>query len=308
MESHKKTRRFSYMERKQKIETSTERFEIIAPLLAGELCVGEKRRHRHEIMEKHGIAERTLRRWVEKYRKHGLRGLEPKPSSQAGTFKAIPKEILELAMECRKELPERSVRNIITILEKEGHIKKGSVSRSTLTHNLASLGCTTKQLRIVIGTPAAKRFVRVGRNTLWQSDVKFGVSVPDEKGNKHKTYLATFIDDATRVICHSEFYLNHRVPILEDCLRKAMLKFGKPDAIYVDNGKEYVSRWMRIGCARLGIRHVTAKPFSPASKGKVEKFNNYVDEFMREIALVKVKSLSHLNQLYRAWLEEAYHV
>ena len=294
------------MERKQKIETSTERFEIIAPLLAGELCVGEKRRHRHEIMEKHGIAERTLRRWVEKYRKHGLRGLEPKPSSQAGTFKAIPKEILELAMECRKELPERSVRNIITILEKEGHIEKGSVSRSTLTHNLASLGCTTKQLRIVIGTPAAKRFVRVGRNTLWQSDVKFGVSVPDEKGNKHKTYLATFIDDATRVICHSEFYLNHRVPILEDCLRKAMLKFGKPDAIYVDNGKEYISRWMRIGCARLGIRHITAKPFSPASKGKVEKFNNYVDEFMREVALVKVKTLSHLNQLYRAWLEEAY--
>ena len=248
------------MERKQKIETSTERFEIIAPLLADELCSAEKRRIRHEIMAKHGTAERTLRRWVEKYRKYGLGGLEPKTSTQAGTFKAIPKEILELAMECRKELPERSVRNIITILEKEGHIKKGTVSRSTLTHNLAALGCTTKQLRTVIGTPAAKRFVRVGRNTLWQSDVKYGPSVPDETGKKHKTYLATFIDDATRIICHSEFYLNHRVPILEDCFRKAMLKFGKPDAIYVDNGKEYVSRWMRIGCARLGIKHLTAKP------------------------------------------------
>jgi len=63
---------------------------------------------------------------------------------------------------------------------------------------------------------------------------------------------------------------------------------------------------MRIGCARLGIRHITARPYSPESKGKIERFNGYADQFMREAALVKLKDLSHLNQLYRAWLEEAY--
>jgi hypothetical protein len=93
---------------------------------------------------------------------------------------------------------------------------------------------------------------------------------------------------------------------LEDCFRKAMLKFGKPDAVYVDNGKEFISRWMRIGCARLGIRHIAARPYSPESKGKIERFNGYADQFMREAALVKLENLSHLNQLYRAWLEEAY--
>jgi len=153
-------------------------------------------------------------------------------------------------MQYKREVPERSVRNLIIILEKEGHVEKGSISRSTLSHNLLALGYSTRQLR--------------------------------------------------------EFYLNHRVPILEDCFRKAMLKFGKPDAIYVDNAKEYISRWMRIGCARLGIRHITAKPYSPESKGKIERFNEYADEFMREAALVKFKSLAHLNQVYRAWLEEGY--
>jgi len=118
--------------------------------------------------------------------------------------------------------------------------------------------------------------------------------------------LASFIDDATRVATHSEFYLNHRFPILEDCFRKGMLKFGKPDAIYVDNGKEYVSRWMRIGCARLGIRHIKTKPYSPESKGKIERFNGRVSEFIREASLVKLESLAHLNRLYRAWLEESY--
>ena len=302
----KKTKGLRHMEQENKVLTSTERFGMIAPLLADGLCAAEKRRVRQEIMEKHGISERTLRRYQENYRKRGLKGLEPAGRPEAGTFKAIPGDILELAMQYRKELPERSVRSIITILEKEGHIKKGEVSRSTLTHNLLALGHSTSQLRNESVTRAARRFVRKGRNTLWQSDVKFGPSIPDEKGVNRRTYLATFIDDATRVVCHSEFYLNHRVPILEDCFRKAMLKFGKPDAIYVDNGQEFISRWMRIGCARLGIRHIAAKPYSPQSKGKIERYNGYADEFIREAALVKLTSLSHLNQLYRAWLEEAY--
>jgi transposase InsO family protein len=294
------------MKRETKIQTSTERFEMIAPLLRDELCAAEKRRLRQEIMERHNISERTLRRYLTNYRKEGLKGLEPVGRPEAGRFKAIPGSILALAMEFKRELPERSVRSIITILEKVCFLMIRRPPRSTLSHNLLALGHSTNQLRNESGVRAARRFVRKGRNTLWQSDVKFGPGVPDGKGGKRRTYLATFLDDATRVICHSEFYLNHRVPILEDCFRKAMLKFGKPDAIYVDNGKEFISRWMRIGCARLGIRHIAARPYSPQSKGKVERFNGYVDEFMREVALVKLKDLPHLNQLYRVWLEEAY--
>ena len=294
------------MERGDKIQTSTERFEIIAPLLAGGLCAAEKRRVRHELLEKHGISERTLRRYLESYRKDGLKGLEPTGRAEAGTFKAIPADILELAMQYKRELPERSIRNIVTILEKEGHVKPGSISRSTLSHNLLALGHSTKQLRYATGTRAARRFVRKGRNTLWQSDVKFGIYVPDDKGRRRRTYLASFIDDCTRVVTHSEFYFNHRVPVLEDCFRKAMLKFGKPDSVYVDNGKEFVSKWMRIGCARLGIRHLRTAPYSAPSKGKVERFQLTVEEFIREASLAKIESLTQLNALYRAWLEEGY--
>ena len=294
------------MDRENKIQTSTERFEMIAPLLDDGLCAAEKRRRRLEITEKHGISERHLRRFLASYRKEGLKGLEPAGRPEAGTFKAIPKEVLGTAMELRRELPERSVRNLVTILEKEGHTEPGSVSRSTLSHNLLALGHSTKQLRYETGTRAARRFVRIGRNTLWQSDVKFGLHVPDDKGKNRRTYLASFLDDCTRVATHSEWYFNHRVPVLEDCLRKAMLKFGKPDYVYVDNGAEFVSRWMRIGCARLGIKHLRTKPFSAESKGKVERFQLTVEEFLREASLMEIKSLAHLNALYRAWLDEGY--
>jgi len=294
------------MDRETKIQTSLERFEMIAPLLDDGLCAAEKRRIRLEILEKHGISERQLRRYLASYRKDGLKGLEPAGRANAGTFKAIPADILETAMQCRRELPERSVRNIVTILEKEGHIEKGAVSRSTLSHNLLALGHSTKQLRHDTGTKATRRFVRVGRNTLWQSDVKFGLHVPDDNGKSRRTYLASFIDDCTRVVTHSEWYFNHRVPVLEDCFRKGLLKFGKPDSVYVDNGAEFVSRWMRIGCARLGIRHLRTKPYSAESKGKIERFNLTVEEFLREASLMKIESLSHLNSVYRAWLDEGY--
>ena len=294
------------MIRENKIQTSAERFETIAPLLTDGLCAAEKRRFRQEILDKHGISERTLRRWLESYRKHGLKGLEPAGRPEAGSFKAIPADVLEVAMQCRQELPERSVRNIVTILEKEGHVKPGAISRSTLSHNLLALGHSTKQLRNDSGTKAARRFVRKGRNTLWQSDCKFGVYVPDDKGRNRRSYLLSFIDDCTRVVPHSEFYFNHRTPVLEDCFRKALLKFGKPDSVYVDNGKEFTSKWMRIGCARLGIRHLRTAPYSAESKGKVERFQGFAEEFMREAGLMKFESLAHLNKVYRAWLEEGY--
>jgi len=294
------------MERQDKIQIATERFQMIAPLLDDRLCTAEKRRLRHDIMKQYGLSERTLRRYLEYFQKYGLKGLEPAGRPEAGSFKAIPPDILDLAMQYKQEVPERSVSTIITILEKEGHIKKDSISRSTLSHNLLTLGHNTKQLRNESGTRAARRFVRVGRNTLWQSDVKFGVYVPDDKGQIRRTYLVSILDDATRVICHSEFYFNHRAPIIEDSFRKAMLKFGKPDGIYVDNGGEYTSRWMRIGCARLGIRHITAAPYSPEATGKAEAYNRTVGQFMREAVLDKPKSLAHLNQMYRPWLEEAY--
>jgi hypothetical protein len=70
-----------------------------------------------------------------------------------------------------------------------------------------------------------------------KTDIKYGPYIPGSSGRKKRTYLVAFIDDATRLVCHGEFYDNQRLPILEDCFRKAILKYGKPDAVYVDFGQ-----------------------------------------------------------------------
>jgi transposase InsO family protein len=205
----------------------------------------------------------------------------------------------------RRELPRRSAGLICELLEQEGH----KVARSTLERQLRENGFSRKELVSAskIGG-ATRRFQRVGRNTLWQSDVKYGVYLPapDNPQKKFRTYLLVILDDATRAVVHAEFYPDQKQPILEDGLRKAILRFGVPRCLYVDNGKIFVSTWLQLACARLNIRHMRTKPFNAQAKGKVERFNRTVESFLAELSLQKVQTLEELNHLFEAWLSEGY--
>ena len=102
------------------------------------------------------------------------------------------------------------------------------------------------------------------------------------------------IDDATRLVVQAEFYQSQKLPVLEDALRKAIIRCGAPDNLYVDNGKIFVSQWLRLACAKLRIRHLNTKAYSPESKGKIERFNRTVEEFLEEAQLEKPQTLEHL--------------
>ena len=114
------------------------------------------------------------------------------------------------------------------------------------------------------------------------------------------------IDDATRMVVQAEFYASQKLPVLEDTFRKAILRCGAPDNLYVDNGKIFVSQWFRLACAKLHIRHLNTKAYSPESKGKIERWNRTVEEFLQEARLESPRSLEQLNGLFRAWLSEGY--
>jgi putative transposase len=73
-----------------------------------------------------------------------------------------------------------------------------------------------------------------------------------------------------------------------------IIKRGVPEAIFVDNGKIFVSRQLRVACATLGVRHLTAAPYSPEAKGKIEKLTLYSPR-------------SSMSLRFGAWVEEFYH-
>ncbi len=285
-------------------EEGLSRYRMIVPLLEEGLAECEKRQMRRLICHQEGISGRTLRRYVAAFKRQGFDALLPRERRDKGACKSIPPEALEMAAQLRQEIPGRSAERICELLASEGF----TVARSTLERHLRQQGLSGREIQAEQKQVASRRFKRVGRNTLWQADLKYGPYLPDPKGTdrKMRTYLVAIIDDATRLVAHGEFYDNQKLPVLEDTFRKAIIRCGAPDNLYVDNGKIFVSGWLRLACARLRIRHLNTKPYSAESKGKIERFNRTVDEFLQEVQLEKPQTLEQLNGLFRAWLSEGY--
>jgi putative transposase len=287
---------------------ATNRVQLLSPLLTEGLDPAKARQIKTQICEQAGISERTLRRYLLEYKAHGFTGLKPKSKSPGRTEDAIPLHILEQAILLRREVPKRSVAQIIQILEWEGLAQPGQIKRSTLQEKLAERGYSTRHMKMYASTGAAtRRFQQKYRNKLWHSDIKYGPYLPiGQDGSKKQVYLVTFIDDANRYVLHGQFYPTLDQVIVEDCFRQAIQKYGVPEAVFFDNGSQYRTKWMRRACAKMGIRLLFARPFSPEATGKVERFNRVVDSFLSEAALEKPQSLDKLNELFWVWLDECY--
>lgn len=289
-------------------EIAANRVQLLSPLLAEGLDPAQAMQIKRKICEQAGMSERTLRRYLAIYRAEGFEGLKPKGRGQYREEDAIPTHILEQAILLRRQVPGRSIAQIIQILEWEGLVDPGRIKRSTLQEKLAEKGYSTRHMRMYAETGvAARRFQKRHRNQLWHSDVKYALYLPIGKdGAKKQVYLVTFLDDATRAVLHGEFYPVLDQVIVEDCFCQAIQKFGAPTAVYFDNGRQYRNKWMTRACAKMGIRLLFAKPYSPEATGKVERFNRVVDAFLAEAALEKPQTLDKLNALFWVWLEECY--
>ena len=145
-------------------EEGLKRFALISPLLEEGISAAELAQRRCLLLQKEGISERTARRWIASYKQNGFSGLVRQARNDKGVSKSISPEVLALAEQMRRELPRRSAGLICELLEREGH----KIARSTLERQLREKGLSGRQLaKEANAGGATRRFVRVGRNTLW---------------------------------------------------------------------------------------------------------------------------------------------
>lgn len=288
------------------------RYQLIAPLLQEDLDDGARLKLRKEIADREAVSVRTLYRYESAYRNHEFSGLRPadRTDHRSGRLPDNWNDILQQAIQLRKEVPERSVAQIIYILEMEKIAAPGTVKRSTLERHLYKAGFGSEQMRTYreARNSSSKRFCKPHRMMLIQGDIKYGPKLPIGKhGALVQTYLSSAIDDHSRLILYSRFYDNQEETIVEDTFHQAILRYGTFDACYFDNGSQYVATQLKGSLARLGIRAMYARPRSGKSKGKIEKFHQVVDTFIREAKLKHVRTLEELNRLWAIYLDEYYH-
>ena len=291
-------------------EEALKRYQMIAPLLDESLDEGKRRQLREKIAERYDVSKRSIYRYEEKYREGAFDGLRPM-NREKRRSQALPdnyEEIVGEAIQLKREVPRRSVRQIIKILESEGYAPPGVIKASTLQRYLYNAGLGVKQMKRYTEKreTTSRRFCRAHRNELWQGDIKYGPDIRLSDGRLIKTYLSSLIDDHSRYIVQSEFYDNQRQEVVEDTFHKAILKHGKCDSCYLDNGTQYTSNQLHTALAKLGIRVLHAKIRACESKGKIEKFHQKVDQFIAEIKVAHVHSLEELNRRWKIFLEQDY--
>jgi transposase InsO family protein len=129
------------------------------------------------------------------------------------------------------------------------------------------------------------RFERPGPMQLWQMDIVGGLRlVSVVTGELREAKVVTAVDDHSRycVIAKVAERATSRVVCL--ALAEALARFGVPEEIITDNGKQFTDRFGKHGarngevlfdkiCRHNGIAHRLTAPASPNQNGKVERFH-----------------------------------
>lgn len=89
-----------------------ERYMLIAPLLEGSLDPAKRLQMREGIASRNGISLRSLYRYEAAFKKEGFSGLKPaeRPKQHSAKLPDNFKEILEQAVQLKREVPTRSVK------------------------------------------------------------------------------------------------------------------------------------------------------------------------------------------------------
>lgn len=287
------------------------RYSLIAPLVTETFAQPTAREYLEDVCSKkydtprgtkEEFAPETLKEWLRNYRKYGIDGLYPKGRSDKGKSRKLPDEAKEFIVSSKANFPRRSAKAIYQELIAKGYIGYTDISLSTVQRFISKADISKIKLE-----PVDRRcFEFEFANECWQSDISVGPYLTID-GRKHKTYIIAIIDDATRLIIHSQAFFSDNLLALLSVFKNGVAKRGIPKKLFVDNGKVYKSDQMQFVCASLGTILCYARPFSPESKGKIERwFKTLQDQWMNVIDWASFKSLDELNVSLTHYVEEDY--
>ena len=307
------------MEEQQALEIANFRYRLISPIVSrqnlppGQIqaLINEAAAKTYQIpySNRSKVSVRSIERYLQAYRTQGFEGL--KPSKRGSRQTRVPEEYLKLAALMKKESPRRSCEQIIKTLELTGKVPEGVLKKSTVYDYLEKCELTRRFTKKE--HKAYQRYQARHRNQRWLGDTcqLIYLSDPDNPGKKKKVYLIAWLDDFSRVVTHAQCYWAEKLPMLEDSLKKAIIKYAEPEQIYVDRGKIYTSHQLETICGKLGIQRSLSRPYQPAGKGKIERLfatiqNSFLPEFY-ELLKEDSLSLDELNDYLWVWLDKYYH-
>jgi len=225
-----------------------------------------------------GVSERTVAKWVARWRADGASGLGDRSSAPLRIpHRTPPDRVAALVALRRLRMTAVEIGEVL------------SMPPSTVSAVLKRVGLG-KRSRLAPPEPA-NRYQRQRPGELVHVDVKklgriarpghraFGRG--SQAGWQRRAfragweYLHVCVDDATR-LAYAEVLADERGETAAAFLERATSWYAARgiivEAVMTDNGAAYRSTIHALVCRRLGLRHLTTRPYRPRTNGKAERF------------------------------------
>jgi len=293
-------------------EKSAAIIELVESLADESLSRTEYRLIRDEYRSRYGVSDRTIRNYIARYRKGGAQAFLT-PSVRAPSPRVHDQELSAAILALVKERPTRTVPRLRKLLAVDTRftdsvlkVSDRSIYRFLLEHGLSHK--TRSALLAEDGRLSYHRFQAARPLDLVQGDARDGIWL-DTKDGKKKTYLFLWIDDYSRKILSGRYYLDEKLPRMEDTFKRMVLRWGIPLKVYLDNGAVYIAKQFAWILGQLTTAKLHHKPYQAWCKGKVEAVNKTIkNEFQAEAQRAGFLTLEELNSAFSAWVDLEYNV
>jgi len=286
------------------------RFSLIAPILNNTFQNKTVKEYLQEICAKkydspNGLKKEytpaTIKDWLRLYKLKGIDGLYPRKRNDKGNTRILSKELKELILALKKSNPKRSAKSIYQEIIVKNFLKPSEISLSTIQRYVKNIDLEDYEC-----IKDRRAFEFESPNDCWQSDISVGPYLTIN-GAKHKTYIVAFLDDSSRLIVSCKaFEADNLVAVLK-VFRDAIAKRGVPKKVFFDNGKVFRAGQMELICASLGCTLCFAEPYSPQSKGKIERwFQTLQKQWQHLLDTSSFNSINELNESLNQYVESQY--
>jgi transposase InsO family protein len=247
------------------------------------------------------VSERTVWKWVARYRREGLGGLTDRSAApHRCPHRTRARRVLEIVALRAQRLPGQ-------VIARRVGIPRSTVGRVLRRVGLGRLGPRTPP-------PVVHRYERATPGELLHLDIK---SLGRIRGVGHRIHgdrrtrvrgigwehVHVCIDDATR-LAYAEVLATAQWPDAVGFLERALSWFAalgvRAQRVMTDNGSAYVSRAFTTACHRRGLRHLRTRPYTPRTNGKAERF---IQTLLREWAYRRAyRSSARRRRALAPWL------
>jgi transposase InsO family protein len=227
-----------------------------------------------EVAGQVGVSRQSVHTWLNRYAEQGLAGLEDRSHRPESCPHQAPPEVEAAVCELRRAHPRWGARRIEFELGRNGCPgrvpTRMTVYRILVRHGLIQPVKRGRQRKDY------KRWQRDAPTELWQMDIVGGVLLAG--GSEAK--VVTCVDDHSRFAVATKVVRRATGRAVCIAFAEAMLRYGIPEELLTDNGKQFTDRFGKGGevlfdriCRQNGIVHRLTQPASPTTTGKVERFH-----------------------------------